>query len=98
MKSDISLKAAVYLRAAELVEQGWCKGALAIDASGNHVHECSDAAVAWCQIGSVIRACRELNTSETKCFNAYSLDADWNDRPETTQSQVAARLREEAFR
>jgi hypothetical protein len=102
MKTDLSIKAAIYLRAAELVEQGHCKNAVVIDALGMELRDVmSEEAVAWCVIGALERARRESG-AEQSFFMAFQkalgMDAiDWNNAPDTTAAMVAAKLREQAF-
>ena len=96
MKSELSMKAAVFLRAAEIIEIGHCKGWFARDKEGNLVSPWDMTAVAWCMSGAIRKALDEFGEFENIC--GYTWNADWNDAPETTQAQVAARLREEAFK
>ena len=92
MKSDLSMKAAVYLRAAELIEIGHCKNALARDITGKSIGPLCQDAIAWCWMGALMKASFELDTQ------VVDYKVGHNDLPETTQAQVAARLREEAFK
>ena len=95
MKTDLSIRACIYLRAAELVEQGHCKYVL---------WERNDAGekVAFCYRGALIEAEAEITGL---CDDSWKLLAwrapeklvDWNNRPSTTKEMVAAKLREQAF-
>ena len=46
----------VLLKAAALVERGWCQGEMARDRVGNKVAPISEAAVCWCALGAAKRA------------------------------------------
>lgn len=55
-----ALAATVLERAAVLVGQGWCQGALARDSDGEETDEQGGDAVAWCVSGAVRRAAFDL--------------------------------------
>lgn len=102
MKSEISIKAAIYLRAAELVEIGHCKGKLAIRANGDSIDPAHDDAVAFCYNGAIARAAHEFkspdgNWREWKQWGTPDI-VGWNNKPERTAAEVAAKLREQAFK
>ena len=50
----------VWEKAAELVEFGWCKEALAMDALDNEVDPGSEDAVRWCAMGALTCVCEEI--------------------------------------
>jgi len=91
MKTDISIRAAVYLRAAELVEQnGICK----ISYSQNNSKQ-------RCARGHLMAASKEL-FGDAILFHKFENAEDFNimvfnDRPDTTAAMIAAKLRERAF-
>jgi hypothetical protein len=91
MKNEISNKALIFFRAAELVEQyGICK--FSYGSNGG----------ARCARGHLMDASLELFGNQTEFHkyddnNTFSLMA-FNDRPETTAAMVAAKLRENAFK
>lgn len=90
-------------RAAELVEQGHCKGAFAKTASGVATTPCNQNAVAWCAEGAYFRAEREVSGVSAFAWER-GRDAlravirgrwptDWNGAPERTADEVAAAFR-----
>jgi hypothetical protein len=109
VKTNLSIKAAIYMRAAELVEQGHCKHALARDMGGFSVLPDHDGVVQFCYRGALIKAQTEVSgipqdksdfwTGEGMCPTAEELDIliTWNNAPDTTAAMVAAKLREQAF-
>jgi hypothetical protein len=52
----LSVKAAIYLRAAELVEMGHCKKSLAKKADGRDCWDDDPEATQWCTVGAIARA------------------------------------------
>jgi hypothetical protein len=96
MKTELSIKAAVYLRAAELVEQGHSKYWLAQDLAGKPQLPESESAVSFCIRGAVLRAAKEagLRRDDVPSPDHFVL---WNNAPDTTAAMVAAKLREQAF-
>ena len=99
MKSEISIKAAIYLRAAELVEMGHCKHHIAERADGLEVWPDSPEAVAWCYVGAMSKARDEIGGNVPNYHGAFA-DGDvinWNNNPSTTKEMVAAKLRSQAF-
>ncbi len=113
MKTDLSIRAAIYLRAAELVEQGFSKGFLFRDADGLPVFGRSlqepavesDRCVSFCYRGAIMRARWEITGQKPmpadNGFNWADVGphsmVSWNNAPERTAAEVAAKLREQAF-
>jgi hypothetical protein len=112
MKTDLSIRACIYLRAAELVEQGHCKHRLFLDANGYCPHTIanahnppveSDSIVRFCYRGAIMRARWEITGEKPvhdgdDFVNVGSAELiDWNNAPERTSAEVAAKLREQAF-
>lgn len=98
MKNEISIKAAVYLRAAELVEMGHCKGVAARNAEGQGVECYGNDAISFCYIGALARASFEIDNDMTGAMACAPVGTvSWNDDPERTPAEVAALLRERAF-
>ena len=95
MKSEISIKAAIYLRAAELVEIGHCKGRMT--RRDGVACEFNDANQ-YCYHGALRKAAFEygLPDFDYKGGGEWPM-AIWNDRPERTGAEVAAKLRDRAF-
>lgn len=50
----------VLLRAAEIIEQGWCRGSYATTESGEKVSVRNKDATSWCAIGALYKAESEL--------------------------------------
>lgn len=107
MKSEISIKSAIYLRAAELVEIGWCTGTQARDASGCMTSPIDPLATQWCLIGALMRSSSEFEERPSagwECCPAVNrqirtdFHATWNNAPGRTAAEVAAKLREQAFK
>ncbi len=68
------LREAVVERAAQLIEKGWCRGALARDGEGNKVGVYSDDAVAYCVVGALMCATRGVvGATETTAATAMRL-------------------------
>jgi len=76
-------------RAAELVEQGWCKRAAARDEAGRSVSPLSLSAVRWCLTGAVERARAEL---------VDGMIGDEVRRSPLDETTIPPRLREAALR
>lgn len=92
MKNDVSIRAAIYLRAAELAEQkGICKHSYGYSDDGTR-----------CSRGHLVNAALELFGNITALHaveNASDLEIMYfNDKPETTAAMVAAKLRELEFK
>lgn len=95
MKTDLSIKAAIYLRAAELVEHGHCKGIL-----WKYNEEVE--VVAYCYRGALLRAESEItHVHPENASVGWKVETNkfinWNNAPDTTAAMVAAKLREQAF-
>lgn len=87
MKNEISIRAAVYLRAAELVElKGITKGTFGYDGTR-------------CGVGYLLDAAREIgvNIIDIDPSMSHWGLVSFNDHPDTTAAMVAAKLREQAF-
>lgn len=98
MKTELSIKAAIYLRAAELVEQGHCKNSLAKDKNGYGTLPDSPSAVAWCLVGAIHKACTEIEAEVPYYHAAFNMEpVSWNNALDTTAAMVAQKLREQAF-
>lgn len=54
----------VLLRAAEILEQGWCKGNLACTKEGLSVETFSEKAEQWCLLGSFFAAMQQLGYAD----------------------------------
>ena len=100
-----AMDAKVLRRAAEIVEQGWCQGALARDERGVGVGLNSPRAAAWCAVGAFKLAMHELGCARIPCRSWDSAEAAcggsavrFNNAPERTADEVAAALREAAAR
>lgn len=50
----------IVLRAAELIDQGFCKYTQAKNAQGQRVSPCAEAAASWCIAGAIVRAEKEI--------------------------------------
>ena len=99
---------AIYLRAANLVREGWCQHVLARDKNGNKLYVGDlERAVAHCVLGSMTAA----NDMELEDCDAAWLKLDalvrnrhgvsaltWNDASERTQDEVVDLLLELAYR
>lgn len=97
----------VLLKAAVLVERGWCRGEMARDARGNKVSPISDAAVCWCALGAAKSAADgriHPYTHARDALHAHLFSQPdsgdgpdpvtvWNDAPDRTQAEVVAALR-----
>lgn len=94
MKSEFSTKALIYLRAAELVEQGHCKGHLyARNGSICWFHEATE----FCYHGALMKAVIDAGDDTFDYKSGTWPMSRWNDAPDTTAAMVAAKLREQAF-
>lgn len=98
--------AVVLERAAELIERGHCKGALARDVKGERVFVASPNAAKWCLWGSVECVVRQgppipynllddIESLLARVIGGHTLAA-WNDAPERTAAEVVAALRQAA--
>jgi len=101
MKNEISMKAAIYLRAAEIIERGFAKHSRGRTVTGAYCDPLDEVAVAWCLLGALDKARHEASGADNTWGKYDPLDAcklaKWNNAPDTTQAMVAAKLREEAF-
>lgn len=86
-------------RAAKLVERGWHRGWLAVDAKGREIGPRDRGVVAVCLIGSIQRVTGPLDPERNGAFgflNAFlevdGLLAIWNDAPGRTGPEVACWL------
>lgn len=100
----MSMDAKVLRRAAELIDQGWCQGALAKTGTGMMLGDPeSPLAARWCVTGAFIRARAELDAHGTTAFLKVMAEtapnpAQWNNAPGRTADEVAAALRAAADR
>ena len=96
----------IYNKAADLVEKGWTRGAMARDDRGDDCEIGSDYAESWCLVGALNLACRGLWLDGGLAEGQYreireglridcSLTA-WNDGPGRTQKDVIKLLRDTA--
>lgn len=104
---DLIRFAKVLRRAAELVEQGWCKWGLAADEAGLDRDYCDARAVKFCEAGATYRAMHEQDWKMTApdflvyvTIAGYGPDAplghfggQYNDFEATSGDEVAAHLR-----
>jgi hypothetical protein len=51
---EVNETTALLIRARGFIERGWCRGSLALDATGNAVDPTSERAVAWCANGALV--------------------------------------------
>lgn len=100
----------VLLKAAELVERGWCQGHGATDKSGNTVDRDADDAACFCALGAISRATQGTKQSvrndlfwDARARLGDVVDqagfmgvAPWNDAPGRTQAEVVQALRQAA--
>ena len=100
--------------AAELVESGWSQEYPAVDKDGSPTAVNADDARAWCVVGALRKAATHRKESYADTFNwgdynaaivmlaetvgAFRSIPQWNDDPNRTQEEVAAKLRETAER
>ena len=110
MTLDPPMAAKILDRAADLVDQGWCRFTQAKDVSGRlAVRPTAPEAAQWCLIGAIIMAEHELTGEPPEAIERGILgrapwnrilarhhDARWNIEPERTADEVAAFLRTEA--
>ncbi len=93
----------VLLKAASIVEEGWCQGVSHRDV---HEHPCRrSAAVRSCAGGAIGRAVQEMDVfANARGFAHYRLAdhvgaravSEWNDAPGRTATEVAEAMREAA--
>lgn len=99
----------ILLRAAEIVEQGWCQQDSAQRADGTRTYSYDPTAVRWCALGAVHKAALELGQPLGSTRAAWLLNRRinlrrpvhisinaWNDLPRRQAGQVAQFLREAA--
>lgn len=98
------LRKTVYLRAAELVGNGWTQGAEARNAKGVSVSPFAKTAVSFCVMGALQRVLFEIigDKDEAKVFalkaaGGYELQ-EFNEDASTTQAMVRDLLMEMADR
>lgn len=110
-ESVLSIESRIYLRAAELVEQGHAKGVLFQDEHGEPLDWAdvgSDRCKRFCYRGALMRARWELTGALPEFGDLGGRVWDWmhvgpqelvrwNNDPDTTAKMVAAKLREQAF-
>lgn len=100
---DIRMEAKIRRRAAEIVDQGWCQGALARDAQGCRLEGSAavvdhPSAAAWCAQGAYLLASLQITGKIGWCLlfppppGGHSW-ADFNDTPGRTAAEVSAALR-----
>ena len=65
------LKSQIIERAKELIqdERHWCRGYLAMDASGESADPTSGEAVRHCALGALVAAAHQLTNSRLRCYN-----------------------------
>lgn len=83
-----------------LAEGKWCKGGYAVDKDGEFCDESTDAAVAWCALGAVIKvepdiirqafAEKYLQMAAPPVAPGAGPVPEFNDAPETTLADVLA--------
>lgn len=90
------MKASDVLRGAAelLVTKGWCRGAAARDALGNHVMVDSPEARRFCALGAICRAegPRDSSADMTLSIVLGGYITDWNDRLDRKQGDVVAAM------
>lgn len=95
----------ILLRAADIVDAGWCQHTMALDADGGEVTSFDDNAARFCVIGSIRRARLDTMLESDDCYPEEALLellevtdwdnlAEWNDEPVRTGAEVSAALRE----
>jgi len=86
-------------RAAELIDRGWCRNALAEDRRGRQVEPWSESACRWSALGALLAAWRERRGEEADTLAvAYAALAEatggrvteWNAADWRTQRHVAS--------
>jgi hypothetical protein len=94
----------IAVRAAALLQQGWCQGAMARNAQNLMAQYSSPHATSWCLSGSMLRAEYELGLSMTEDLPAMlrsklpPTDGSvwpivyYNDADERTQEEVVAMM------
>ena len=87
---DIQTLRKIRLRAADIVDQGWCQGAVARQENGCATNASNPQAVAWCIYGALLKATHEFQTC---LFDHTGIDPTWNDAPGRTAAEVAGWLR-----
>ena len=101
MRTETDTKT-IFLRAAELVEQGWTTTTMARDKGGDPVWWDDARAVRFCAMGAVWRASADagLTLNDTRWLASLLRESvgnsasGWNDAPGRTAEEVAAKLRE----
>jgi len=89
----------ILLRAAELVERGWCQEAYARDAKGREVASSDPVACCYCPVGAIRAAAGIYGKSEALKALRDLLDRSavaWNDAPGRMQAEVVEALRRAA--
>lgn len=74
----------------------WCKGALARNAKGDPVYECSEEAVCFCATGALRKVLREtpVENASVRSFimNSYDFITRINDRTSTSHGDILREL------
>lgn len=89
----------VLLKAAEMVERGWCQGMGARNAAGREVRPTSRAAVCWCAHGAILRSAKDgvgwlCMEHLARAIGIAPCDVTgWNDAPKRTQAEVVSALK-----
>lgn len=83
------------LAAADLIEQPgcWTQEVLARDKKGDPINPTSPQAVRWCAIGAIRKIGGDDELAIALAISRLRDIATWNDQPERSAAQVAARLR-----
>jgi hypothetical protein len=89
----------IFLKAAEIIEQGWCQNQPAKNAAGKGVSARETEAVQWCAMGALVKVTTDFNENFANCMEILEKHVGttvgtWNDQPNQTQANVAATLRE----
>ena len=98
------LDAAIYTKAADIIEKGWVQNAFAKDKCGKSTHPCRYDAERWCLSGALIAAVfiikgDHLSYCPNNLTEGLMLEVDvieWNDHPDRTKGQVVAILQRAA--
>lgn len=93
-----ALDAKILLRAADLVDAGWCQGAIALGEFGEEVRPDSPLATKWSLYGAVSKASAELGHELSIATFDQLRPGDWQDEPGRTATEVAAHVRDVAQR
>ena len=86
------------MKPSQYIQRGWCRGATALDFTGNPCLPLSSSARQWCLIGAIGAAYPEDFQVRIKVADAIELMlnthqfAQWNDDPKRTQAEVVELL------